>query len=75
MELKPDETIQDLQGFTFKELLAELKESKTVVFLAEHRGKDAVILMQRKDWAIDGVKALLDNGHEAVLKLDEHNAE
>ena len=63
-----------LSEFALLELLADLKESKTLAYRAERGGQQALVVLQKRDWVPALVEAHLA-AHEVPLALDVHNAE
>jgi hypothetical protein len=60
------------QGFVLSELLCEMRESKTLVFLCSRENKQGVVVLQLRDWIeSDARRELL----AAQLTLQVQNAE
>lgn len=62
-----------MEGFQVQEVLADMKESKTIALHCLYGGKDAVVVVYPKDWSTASIGNVLES--RVALTLDEHNNE
>ncbi len=71
-KLKSD--MSNLGQYELRELLADLKESKMLVYRAEREGQQALVVLQKRDWVATAVEKAARE-QQVPLELDVHNAE